>query len=99
MARTRQKCRRCEELEAELRRVKAELAELREQLSKLMKNSSNSSKPPSSDIINPSPDGGKKNEKSTGLGQAEGAGVNLATSGMSEKPSSRMKSIVIGNIG
>ena len=54
--------------------MKAELAELREQLSKLMKNSSNSSKPPSSDIINPSPDGGKKNEKSTGSGKRKRGG-------------------------
>jgi transposase len=51
-------------LEAELAKLKAEMAMLQSELAKARKNSANSSKPPSSDIVNPSPKGGKRGRRS-----------------------------------
>jgi transposase len=53
-------CPNCAKLEARLAKLKAEMATLQSELAKARKNSANSSKPPSSDIVNPSPKGGKR---------------------------------------
>lgn len=56
--------RRLAQLEAKLAKIEAELAKTRDELARAKKNSSNSSKPPSSDIVNPSPQQSTANSNS-----------------------------------
>jgi transposase len=49
-------CPRCQELAAEVAKLREEATRLREELAKAKKNSTTSSKPPSSDIVKPKPE-------------------------------------------
>lgn len=65
-------CPRCKRLEERLAKLEAELARVKDELSKAKKNSTNSSKPPSSDVVNPSPKrktANRKNKKRKRGGQ------------------------------
>lgn len=71
MTRTRE-CPRCQELAAELAKVRQESARLQEELAKAKKTSATSSKPPSSDIVKPKPNGHEADEGKRSIGGQPG---------------------------